>query len=124
MDLEKSDAEMSELRERHWSMTANALNNLPHDNSPRFVIWPESPMNFTYAADRTFQEQLANFTRQNHTSLLFNSLEPTLANGFYNSALLINEDGRLIAQYDKIRLMPFGEYVPLPHWLPGASLIT
>ena len=124
MNLEKSDAELNELRERHWSMTANTLNNLPHDNSPRFVIWPESPMNFTYASDKTFQQQLANFTRQNHTSLLFNSLEPTLANGFYNSALLINEDGRLIAQYDKIRLLPFGEYVPLPQWLPGTSLIT
>jgi apolipoprotein N-acyltransferase len=124
MNLEKSNAEMEELRARHWSMTTNALQNLPNDDSPRFVIWPESPMNFTYAADITFQQQLANFTRQNHTSLLFNSLEPTLANGFYNSALLINEDGRLIAQYDKIRLMPFGEYVPLPQWLPGASLIT
>ncbi len=124
MNLEKSDNEMNELRDRHWSMTTNALKNLPNDNSPRFVIWPESPMNFTYAADITFQHQLANFTRQNHTSLLFNSLEPTLTNGFYNSALLINEDGRLIAQYDKIRLLPFGEYVPLPQWLPGASLIT
>ena len=124
MDLEKSNEEMDELRERHWSMTTDALKNLPNDNSPRFVIWPESPMNFTYASDRTFQEQLGSFTRQNHTSLLFNSLEPTLTNGFYNSALLINEDGRLIAQYDKIRLMPFGEYVPLPQWLPGASLIT
>jgi apolipoprotein N-acyltransferase len=124
MNLVKSNEEMKELLDRHWSMTMNALQNLPNDNSPRFVIWPESPMNFTYAADKTFQQQLADFTRQSHTSLLFNSLEPTLTNGFYNSALLINQDGRLIAQYDKIRLMPFGEYVPLPHWLPGASLIT
>ena len=124
MALEKSPAEMKELLDRHWSMTANALKSAPNDISYRFVIWPESPMNFTYAGDRTFQEQLANFTRQNQTSLLFNSLEPAPNDGFYNSALLVNQGGRLIAQYDKIRLMPFGEYVPLPHWLPGASLIT
>lgn len=124
MELVKSDEQMTELLERHWSMTTNALKSLPNDNSPRFVIWPESPMNFTYAADLAFQQQLATFTKQNRTSLLFNSLEPTLDHGFYNSALLINEEGRLISQYDKIRLMPFGEYVPLPQWLPGASLIT
>ena len=124
MELVKSTEEMNELMERHWSMSRNALASLPNDNSPRFVIWPESPMNFTYAADQNFQEQLATFTKQNRTSLLFNSLEPALNNGFYNSALLINEEGRLISQYDKIRLMPFGEYVPLPQWLPGASLIT
>ena len=124
MDLEKSSTEMNELRDRHWSMTADALKSAPNDISYRFVIWPESPMNFTYASDQTFQEQLANFTRQNQASLLFNSLEPAPNDGFYNSALLINQGGRLIAQYDKIRLMPFGEYVPLPHWLPGASLIT
>jgi apolipoprotein N-acyltransferase len=81
-------------------------------------------MNFTYSSDRALQELLANFTRQNQTSLLINSLEPAPADGAYNSALLINEEGRLISQYDKIRLMPFGEYVPLPQWLPGASLIS
>ena len=124
MDLVKSAEEQNGLMERHWSMSTNALKTLPNDNVKRLVIWPESPMNFTYAPDQKFQEQLATFTKQNHTSLLFNSLEPTLDNGFYNSALLINEEGRLISQYDKIRLMPFGEYVPLPQWLPGASLIT
>jgi apolipoprotein N-acyltransferase len=124
MELVKSSEQMKDLLERHWSMSTNALDGLPADNAPRFLIWPESPMNFTYAPDKNFQDQLGAFTKQHHTSLLFNSLEPTLTNGFYNSALLINEEGRLIAQYDKIRLMPFGEYVPLPQWLPGASLIT
>jgi apolipoprotein N-acyltransferase len=124
MNLVKSNEQMKELLDRHWSMSTNALKSVPDDGTTRFVIWPESPMNFTYASDITFQQQLSNFTRQNHASLLFNSLEPTLANGFYNSALLINDQGRMIAQYDKIRLMPFGEYVPLPQWLPGASLIT
>ena len=120
----KSVEETKELLERHLSLSTNALKSLGDDPGPRIVIWPESPMNFTYGSDRTFQELVANFTRQHRTSLLINSLERAPADGAYNSALLINEEGRLISQYDKIRLMPFGEYVPLPQWLPGASLIT
>jgi apolipoprotein N-acyltransferase len=120
----KSAEETQQLLERHLSMSTEALKMFPHDNVPRLVVWPESPMNFTYASDKTFQDLVAKFTRENHTSLLFNSLERAQGDGAYNSALLVNEDGQLISQYDKIRLLPFGEYVPLPHWLPGASLIT
>ncbi len=124
MSAVKSPVETKELLERHLSMSTSALKLLPNDNVPRLVVWPESPMNFAYGSDQTFKEVVAKFTKENHISLLFNSLESAPGDGFYNSALLINEEGRLIAQYDKIRLMPFGEYVPLPHWLPGASLIT
>jgi apolipoprotein N-acyltransferase len=120
----KSVEETQELLQRHLSLSTSGLKNLGDDTGPRLVIWPESPMNFTYGSDAAFRELVANFTRQNRTSLLINSLEPAPADGAYNSALLVNEQGRLISQYDKIRLMPFGEYVPLPHWLPGASLIT
>jgi apolipoprotein N-acyltransferase len=124
MTLAKSPAETQELLERHFTLSKNALAQISPDSyGPRLVIWPESPMNFSYSSDRVLQERLAAFTRDNRAYLLFNSQEPA-GDGFYNSALLINEEGRLIAQYDKIRLMPFGEYVPLPHWLPGASLIS
>ena len=123
MNVVKSNAEMKELLERHLSLSKQGLQQTP-GNTPSLVVWPESPMNFTYASNKTFQEVVARFTKENHTSLLFNSLEPGPAGAAYNSALLINEEGQLISQYDKIRLMPFGEYVPLPQWLPGASLIT
>ncbi len=124
MDTGKSTEEIKDLIERHVALSVKGLSTPTNDQDPRLVIWPESPMNFTYASDKSFQEFVANFTRQNHTSLLFNSLEPAPNDGSYNSALLVNEEGRLISQYDKIRLMPFGEYVPLPQWLPGASLIS
>lgn len=124
MNAVKSVKETNELLERHFALSTQGLQSLGNTPGPRLVIWPESPMNFSYSNDRSLQERLANFTRQNHTSLLFNSLEPAPSEGGYNSALLINEEGRLISQYDKIRLMPFGEYVPLPQWLPGASLIS
>jgi apolipoprotein N-acyltransferase len=124
MNPVKSADETKELIERHVSLSTNALASLGDAKGPRLVIWPESPMNFTYGSDEAFREFAANFAKQNHTSLLFNSLESAPNNGSYNSALLVNEEGRLISQYDKIRLMPFGEYVPLPQWLPGASLIS
>jgi len=123
MKAVKSVEETKELLNRHLSLSTNALKSLPTGHAS-LVVWPESPMNFTYASDRAFQEVVRSFTQENRTSLILNSLEPAPSNGSYNSALLINEEGRLISQYDKIRLMPFGEYVPLPQWLPGASLIT
>jgi len=124
MNPVKSVEETKALIERHVSLSTKGLATLGDAQGSRLVIWPESPMNFSYASDHVLQEFAANFARQNHTSLLFNSLEPAPNDGSYNSALLVNEEGRLIAQYDKIRLMPFGEYVPLPQWLPGASLIS
>lgn len=87
------------------------------------VIWPESPMNFSYSRDPHLQQVVGDFARENHTSILLNSLEPAPGGGDQNSAVMVNEQGAMSARYDKIRLMPFGEYVPLPRWLPGASSV-
>jgi apolipoprotein N-acyltransferase len=131
-----STAETEELIDRHLSLSERALNDWERGASnesvkdqrtrlglPRIVIWPESPMNFTYTNDSQFREVVARFATKNRASVLFNSLEPAPAGGAYNSAVMVNEEGRLAAQYDKIRLLPFGEYVPLPRWLPGVNLV-
>jgi len=81
-------------------------------------------MNFAYAKDEEFRELVGSFARAERASVLFNSLEPAPGGGAYNSAVLVNEAGRLVAQYDKIRLLPFGEYVPLPRWFPPAWLVS
>src|SRR5262249_10872240 len=36
----------------------------------------------------------------------------------YNSAVLIDANGKTRGRYDKIHRVPFGEYVPLRDWLP------
>ena len=123
MDLSKSADEMRQLTTGHFDISEAALRQLPENGKPRLVIWPESPMNFSYGSDNPLRERLANFAKANKTSVLLNSQELAPNDGIYNSALLINEEGKLVTQYDKIRLLPFGEYVPLPEWLPGAGLI-
>ena len=131
MEFSDEAREMKSLLERHLSLSSAASRDLEADvalkgsatDLPRLVIWPESPMNFSYSRDSQLREVVATLARTNHTSVLLNSLEPAPHDGSHNSAILVNQEGRIVAQYDKIRLMPFGEYVPLPHWLPGASSV-
>jgi apolipoprotein N-acyltransferase len=123
MDLVKSNEDIRKLTVRHFEMSEAALQALPRDGKPRLVIWPESPMNFAYGGDNQLRGLLANFAKTNNTSVLLNSQEVAPNDGLFNSAVLINQEGSLVAQYDKIRLLPFGEYVPLPEWVPGAGLI-
>jgi apolipoprotein N-acyltransferase len=123
MDLIKSSEELEQLRLRHFELSEKTLLSLPSDGEARLLVWPESPMNFTYGTDQKFRDLLTAFAKQHRTSILLNSQETAPNDGVYNSALLINEEGKLAAQYDKIRLLPFGEYVPIPQWMPGAGLI-
>ncbi len=123
MTLVKSADEIQSLIDRHVSISRSALDRLPEDGRPRLVIWPESPMNFTYGNDPRLRELLLRFATTNQTALIFNTQELAPNEGIYNSAVLVNQEGRMIAQYDKIRLMPFGEYVPLPSWMPGANSV-
>ncbi len=147
VDFKRSPAEVDALVERHLALSAHALRAWDDSGArkladkapigkeedperltqlralPRVVVWPESPMNFTYTNDARFRELVAEFAREQGAAILFNSLEPAPAGGAYNAAVLVGADGRLVAQYDKIRLLPFGEYVPVPRWLPGASLL-
>ncbi len=112
------------LLEQHIQLSYQAISApLVASLSHRVVIWPESPMNFSYSRDQHLRQVVADFTRNNQTAVLLNSLEPSAEGGEYNSAIVVNQEGQKIAQYDKIRLMPFGEYVPLPRWLPGASSV-
>jgi apolipoprotein N-acyltransferase len=123
MDIVKSTDEMKTLVDRHVSMSEAALKPLLKDAAPRLVVWPESPMNFAYGTDSRLRDLLVRFATSNQTAVLLNSQEAAPNEGIYNSAIMVNNQGSLIAQYDKIRLMPFGEYVPLPRWVPGASMV-
>jgi apolipoprotein N-acyltransferase len=146
VNFERTPEETAALLARHLTLSETALQKLDeagrHEgeqaraavvesankaNGPepaRVVVWPESPMNFTYADDAELRALIGEFARARHAAVLFNSQEPAPAGGAYNSAVLVDAEGRRAAQYDKIRLLPFGEYVPLPRWFPGAWLVS
>ncbi|MEP7148274.1 MAG: apolipoprotein N-acyltransferase [Acidobacteriota bacterium] len=104
------------LRAKHVELAESALGKLTTDyRPPTTVIFPESPMNFAYEEDEEFRNFVHAFAAKNSVNVLFNSAEPDAPNNkYFNSAVLVGSDGKEIAQYDKIYLLPFGESVPAP----------
>ncbi len=95
--------------------------------SPALVIWPEVPVPFYYHDDsftRPYAEDLARRTNSNLIMGIVAYAPGSHQTQPLNSLVLLDPSGKLLAQYDKIHLVPFGEYVPMRRWLTLAEKLT
>jgi apolipoprotein N-acyltransferase len=97
---------------------------------PDLIVWPESPAPF-YAADPLFRSAMSQLATSAQSWMLVGSIgvqntvmsqqQPTQ---IFNSAALISPNGEWGARYDKIHLVPFGEYVPFKELFSFAGGLT
>ncbi|MFQ5597730.1 MAG: apolipoprotein N-acyltransferase [Nitrospiria bacterium] len=84
---------------------------------PDLVIWPESALPFIFNAENKYQDVLIRFVRKEKIDLLVGAPSiQTTASGqvvLLNSAYHLSPIEGIRARYDKMHLVPFGEYVPL-----------
>jgi apolipoprotein N-acyltransferase len=90
---------------------------------PAVVLWPETATTIFLRGDPVLLERLRRLSEEIGTPVLVGSIdrreEPRTQ--FLNSAFLLTGQG-IRAKYDKIHLVPFGEYVPLAGllgWVKG-----
>ncbi|MFZ3065643.1 MAG: apolipoprotein N-acyltransferase [Nitrospirota bacterium] len=77
------------------------------------IIWPETAAPFFFEEEKGYQKMLTDFARENNIYLLFGSPAVKDNNKLLNRAYLISPNGEILSRYDKMHLVPFGEYVPL-----------
>jgi apolipoprotein N-acyltransferase len=101
----------------------------PHSLGARdatHLIWPESAFPFFLARE---PDALAQITRllRGGTVLIAGAVrlaEPVnpADPAAYNSIYVVDHDGSIVSLYDKVHLVPFGEYLPFQHLLESLGL--
>ena len=104
-----NESDVLTIFQRMMSMTLEAA-----DHGANIIIWPESTVPLSYASTPFFKDAIESVSRERGVDIILGSVaeDPANPDRMWNAAFLVS-GGRTIGHYDKIRLVPFGEYVPL-----------
>ncbi len=91
--------------------TEQQLALLSRTHGVDLVIWPEMPVPL-YPNDPAFLRYAGEVAKSSQAYFLFAAIGHTKKGAPLNSALMIDPSGRVLDEYDKIKLVPFGEFVP------------
>jgi apolipoprotein N-acyltransferase len=92
------------------------------------LIWPESAFPFFLTREADALAQIANLLPQGTVLITGAVRAPEMApaaklSRAYNSIYVIDHDGSVLSVYDKVHLVPFGEYLPFQNFLESLGLM-
>lgn len=101
--------------ENNLKLTRDAVNQ-SKDKKPDLIIWAESPLTLNYEDDPNVRSRLDTLAQETGSHIIFSAIAHS-GNQYFNSAQTIappsaKQPVTQLRRYDKIRLVPFGEYVP------------
>ena len=97
--------------------------SLRDSGKPRLIVWPETPAPFYLKEDAVFRQRMQSIAQKLDAYFVVGYID-SMGEGPTNSAGVLNPAGEQISRYDKIHLVPFGEYVPLKPLLFFAESLT
>lgn len=119
-----------QLRERHLEKHMQLTRQAATSSQASLIVWPETAVQGSLTLNRPLLEPFTALTRDTGKYVLVGSAErpkfyagDAQSQNAFNSAFLISPRGRIVGRYNKIRLLPFGEYLPYKQ-LPWPSSIA
>jgi apolipoprotein N-acyltransferase len=95
--------------------------------SPGLIVWPETAVPFYFPSGSELDNKVMVISQEANTYLLFGSLsvgKKKREMQVYNSAYLLSPQQHILGRYDKVHLVPFGEYIPLSPLFPVFNTLT
>lgn len=90
------------------------------------LVWPESAFPFIYEYEPWARPRIADILPANVTLVTGaarrGSPPPGQTSSFFNSIRVMDHDGRVLQNVDKVHLVPFGEYLPFQSFLESLGL--
>ena len=110
-DAKSDPASRDAITERYIGLSRQAIGA-----GAQVVIWPEASTPFLFEQDLLMSAPIRRLAIEAKVPFIIGTDEVDRAAGrpdlLYNSAVLVGTDGRTHDKYRKVRLVPFGEYVP------------
>jgi apolipoprotein N-acyltransferase len=91
---------------------------------PTLAVWPEVPAPYYYYKDPRFRAYIDQLARTARIHLLVGVVAHTPEGAPLNSAVLVSPEGIPVTRYDKVNLVPFGEFVPWPFGMVAQHIST
>jgi len=108
LEVKWDPARWQEMVAGVWRLTREAA-----AKGAKLVLWPESAVPFSLERDPAFRGSVVDLARELDVTIVLTSIGSTPSGGATNSAYAVSPAGVAPVRYDKVRLVPFGEYVPL-----------
>ena len=100
-----------ELHQRLASLSLKAA-LAPGAPPASMILWPEAPAPIYYDSNPTLREHIATLARTTGVPVLFGTVGHTEKGQPLNSAMMVLPSGQPDGRYDKVHLVPFGEFIP------------
>lgn len=124
MEREWTPESVDEMHRDLVTLSLKAAATAPPGKEPSIILWPEVPAPLYYENDPRFRERLHNLAREARAHVLAGVVAFVEGGAPLNSAQLVSPDGAAVSRYDKMNLVPFGEFVPWPFGAVAQKIST